>query len=71
MSEPANQASKKRNKKRKKKGGKADPGAGENGGEHTEKMPKVREETPEGEDVLHWGPVCPSVSHCRSGCLST
>lgn len=48
MSEPGNQASKKRNKKRKKKGGKADPGAGENGGEHTEKMPKVRKATSEG-----------------------
>ena len=46
MSEPANQASKKRNKKRKKRGGKADPGAGENGGEHTYKMPKVREACP-------------------------
>lgn len=59
MSEPANQASKKRNKKRKKRGGKADPGAGENGGEHTDKMPKVREACPGGginldEDVWIW-----------------
>lgn len=55
MSEPGNQASKKRNKKRKKKGGKADSGAGENGGEHTEKMPKVRKATSDGGEMTTIG----------------